>query len=544
MASEQGKNKGSRKKRQNAVASAQRMKGFDFATWRTSSNDPVMRSTIIGLLLFDRAPDWDVLTERFDRASRVTPALREKLIDAGGLTTPRLVFDSHFDLQFHLRRFRMPQGSTWEDVLEDARRQSMTDFDRERPLWRVTLLEGLPGGKAAAIVKMHHAVVDGQGVVMLSTSLFDFTEQSQDLGPMPAEPTGEDLDRLGLAQAVVRDNFGWAARTAQDTVRGFGPATLAALRSPSDTIARIAKTAASLARFTAIPLTPLSPIMRNRSINYHFNTIEFPFDYIKTRAKSSGHSANDAFMAGVAEGLALYHERNGAPVETLRVNMPISTRKAGDSMENAVTIARFEMPVNTDDSSKLMTDIAALVKTARNEPAVEFTNELGELSRLIPSEIVAAAAQASDVTASNVPGVPVPVWLAGARVERMYPLVATIGAATNITMLTYNGLASIGISSDDAAIPLPKQLLMALEDGFSAVLGKSIPGDQPFAPAKKAAAKKAPVKKAPAKKAPAEKAPVRKAAVKKSAVKKAPAKKAPPKKAPAKKAPPKKALTD
>lgn len=65
----------------------------------------------------------------------------------------------------------------------------MTDFDRERPLWRVTLLEGLPGGKAAAIVKMHHAVVDGQGVVMLSTSLFDFTEQSQDLGPMPAEPT-------------------------------------------------------------------------------------------------------------------------------------------------------------------------------------------------------------------------------------------------------------------------------------------------------------------------------------------------------------------
>ena len=48
-------------------------------------------------------------------------------------------------------------------MLEDCRRQSMTDFDRDRPLWRVTLLEGLPEGKAALIIKLHHAIADGQG---------------------------------------------------------------------------------------------------------------------------------------------------------------------------------------------------------------------------------------------------------------------------------------------------------------------------------------------------------------------------------------------
>lgn len=53
--------------------------------------------------------------------------------------------------------------ATWTDVLSEARRQSMTDFDKERPLWQMTVIEGLPGGRAALIVKLHHAIAGGQG---------------------------------------------------------------------------------------------------------------------------------------------------------------------------------------------------------------------------------------------------------------------------------------------------------------------------------------------------------------------------------------------
>ena len=179
-----------RSKRREAAKSAERMKGFDFAAWRTASDDPVMRSTIIGMLVMDRAPDWDLLLDRFDRASRINTVLRQKVIDHGGLTTPRLIFDADFDLSFHMRRFKMPAGSTWRDVLEDARRQSLTDFDRDRPLWRVTVLEGLPGGKAAMILKLHHAIADGQGAVLLGASLFDFTPAGEELGPKEPEPKG------------------------------------------------------------------------------------------------------------------------------------------------------------------------------------------------------------------------------------------------------------------------------------------------------------------------------------------------------------------
>ena len=83
----------------------------------------------------------------------------------------------------------MPKGSTWDDVLDNARRQSMTDFDKERPLWRVTVLEGLPGGKSVVIQKLHHAIADGQGAVQLGLALLDFTPEPTDLGPMPPAPS-------------------------------------------------------------------------------------------------------------------------------------------------------------------------------------------------------------------------------------------------------------------------------------------------------------------------------------------------------------------
>ena len=111
------------------------------------------------------------------------------------------------------------------------------------------------------------------------------------------------------------------------------------------------------------------------------------------------------------------------------------------------------------------------MRSWRAEPALKLADNLAEFSRFLPPELLSAAAQTSDLTASNVPGVPVPVWLAGAQVERMYPLVATIGAAINITMLTYNGVASVGVSTDDAAVDDRDELVRSLRHGFREVIG-------------------------------------------------------------------------
>ena len=462
------------------ITGARRLGGWDFATWRMASDDPVMRSTIIGLLVLETSPDWDQLCDRFERATRLSPVLRSKVVEGPlDLQTPRVVVDPDFDLGYHMRRFSMP-GARWADVLTEARRQSMTDFDKERPLWRMTLIEDLPGGKSALIVKLHHAIADGQGAVQLGLALLDFTAEGSDLGPMPEAPEPVELDTRGFMQAVIRNNVGWVAKTAEDAIKGIGPLAMAAIKNPMQLISKVRETAESVARFTKIPLPlgPLSPIMQSRSINYHFDTIDIDFAQFRAAAKKRERTVNDLFLAAISVGMYRYHEKMGRPVGELRMNMPISLRTS-DDQSNAVTIARFEIPI-----SNVIEDVleaaATIVRSWRAEPALKLADYFAELTRFLPPELVSAAAQTSDLTASNVPGVPVPVWLAGARVERMYPLVGTIGAAINVTMLTYEGTASVGVSSDDAAVGDRAELIASLRSGFGEVIGSSVLDGDPL----------------------------------------------------------------
>jgi WS/DGAT/MGAT family acyltransferase len=462
------------------ITGARRLGGWDFATWRMASDDPVMRSTIIGLLVLEASPDWDQLSDRFERATRLSPVLRSKVVEGPlDLQTPRVVVDPDFDLGYHMRRFSMP-GARWADVLTEARRQSMTDFDKERPLWRMTLIEDLPAGKSALIVKLHHAIADGQGAVQLGLALLDFTAEGSDLGPMPEAPEPVELDTRGFMQAVIRNNVGWVAKTAEDAIKGIGPLAMAAIKNPLQLISKVRETAESVARFTKIPLPlgPLSPIMQSRSINYHFDTIDIDFAQFRAAAKKRERTVNDLFLAAISVGMYRYHEKMGRPVGELRMNMPISLRTSEDQ-SNAVTIARFEIPISNviDD---VLEAAATIVRSWRAEPALELADYFAELTRFLPPELVSAAAQTSDLTASNVPGVPVPVWLAGARVERMYPLVGTIGAAINVTMLTYEGTASVGVSSDDAAVGDRAELIASLRSGFGEVIGSSVLDGDPL----------------------------------------------------------------
>ena len=465
---------------QDTITGARRLGGWDFATWRMASDDPVMRSTIIGLLVLETSPDWDQLCDRFERATRLSPVLRSTVVEGPlDLQTPRVVVDPDFDLGYHMRRFSMP-GARWADVLTEARRQSMTDFDKERPLWRMTLIEDLPGGKSALIVKLHHAIADGQGAVQLGLALLDFTPEGSDLGPMPEAPEPVELDTRGFMQAVIRNNVGWVAKTAEDAIKGIGPLAMAAIKNPMQLVSKVRETAESVARFTKIPLPlgPLSPIMQSRSINYHFDTIDIDFAQFRAAAKKRERTVNDLFLAAISVGMFRYHETMGRPVGELRMNMPISLRTSGDQ-SNAVTIARFEIPI-----SNVIEDVleaaATIVRSWRAEPALKLADYFAELTRFLPPELVSAAAQTSDLTASNVPGVPVPVWLAGARVERMYPLVGTIGAAINVTMLTYEGTASVGVSSDDAAVGDRAELIASLRSGFGEVIGSSVLDGDPL----------------------------------------------------------------
>jgi hypothetical protein len=131
--------------------------------------DPALRATIVAVATFDRSPDWERFVERMERATRIVPTFRQKLVASPlRLATPRWVPDDEFDLSWHLRRVRLPEGGGLPELLDLARQSAMGAFDRDRPLWEFTMVEGLPGGTAALILKVHHALTDGIGGVQIA----------------------------------------------------------------------------------------------------------------------------------------------------------------------------------------------------------------------------------------------------------------------------------------------------------------------------------------------------------------------------------------
>ena len=167
----------------------------------------------------------------------------------------------------------------------------------------------------------------------------------------------------------------------------------------------------------------------------------------------------------------------------LRINVPISLRgDAGDrsaQASNAVSIARLEMPVAGLSIEELMAAAHELVDEWRGAPATRMADPLADVSWFVPVPVLAQAARASDLTTSNVPGPPIPLYLAGAKMVAAFPLVATIGAAVNVTMVTYDGAACIGVSTDDRSVTDPAELIDDLRWGFEQVTGESVePADR------------------------------------------------------------------
>ena len=151
------------------------MSQTDAFTWAMES-DPRLRSTVVTVIMLDRSPDWGVVRERFESLSTNLPIWRQRVVESPPPTPPRWEDAPDFDLDFHMRRVSAPQPGNLDGVLEMARVAAMADFDRARPLWTATLIDGLDDGGAAVLCKFHHSLTDGVGGVQIAMHLFDLTE--------------------------------------------------------------------------------------------------------------------------------------------------------------------------------------------------------------------------------------------------------------------------------------------------------------------------------------------------------------------------------
>ena len=222
------------------------------------------------------------------------------------------------------------------------------------------------------------------------------------------------------------------------------------------------------------PSTRLSPIMVERRGWSRFATLDVDLEALKGAAKSCGATVNDAFLAAAGYGMASYHHKHGAPVERLRAAVAVNTRRPGDSpYGNHARGGSLVIPAGADDPATCMRachDAVALLRDDVRQPLTGAVVMLMSLLGPFVTGFAGAIMKNCDFAVSNVPGVDIPLFLAGAEVLAIYGFGPTMGTAANIALVSYRDTAFIGCHVDAAAVPDVDMLVECLRLGFDAVL--------------------------------------------------------------------------
>ncbi len=445
--------------------------------------DPLLRSTIVAVAVLDRVPDWGRLTEAIDRATRLEPNFRRRLIPgANALLPARWVDDPAFDLSWHLRRVAVPSPGTLAEVLELARVAGTTAFDPIRPRWEFTVVEGLPDGAAALVMKVHHALTDGIGGIQLAQHVVDLDRKGTKRLPVPPPPPGPSDGSVARVADAARYRLGRSVELANGVARQVPDVVRAVTRRPMRVPEEVGRAARSVARFVRPITSTLSPVMQERLPGWRYQELRVPLAGLKGAAALAGGTLNDAFLAGVGGGFGRYHRLHGATVPSLRITMPISIRREDDPAGgNRITLVRFEIPVDEQNPVSRMLAVHATTSEWRQEPAVEWTGGIAAALNLLPTSVSAGMLKHVDLVTSNVPGFDRWVYVGGARLERFLAFGPTLGAAANVVLMSYRDHCDIGVTTDVGAVPDHEALLGCLQESFDELvqLAASTPAQRP-----------------------------------------------------------------
>ncbi|HEV3351730.1 MAG TPA: wax ester/triacylglycerol synthase family O-acyltransferase [Acidimicrobiales bacterium] len=452
-----------------------RMSDAEALMW-TIEKDPAMRSSFLQLTLLDSPPDFARFRRRMERAVKVLPRLGQRVVPPPfRFAPPEWADDPSFDIDFHVRRLAVPPPGTERQLLDLAALIYEDAFDRARPLWQLTIVEGLEGNRAALLAKMHHTITDGVGGVRLSMQFLDLAPDAPDPDDVVEEPVS--APERG-AYDVLSDAVGHNVRRQLGVVQR-GAAGTAGLAVHPDRSVRLASdlaaTAASLWRQLAVVQPSRSPLWTGRrSLTRRFETLSVNLDEVKRAAKGLGGTVNDLFVAALAGGAAAYHRAKGADVDELRMTMPVNIRDDKSAGGNAFSPARLLVPAGLHDSAVRFTAIHERLNVAKNERALGLFGSLAGVMNRLPTSLLTRVARQQaetvDFAASNVKAADFDLYIAGAHIEGNHPMGPTAGTAFNATVMSYKNRFDVGLNIDTAAIDDPELLRTSIEESFAELL--------------------------------------------------------------------------
>ena len=452
-----------------------RLKPLDAVFIDAEDEDPHTSMAIASIAVFEGpAPSHKEFLAYLGGRLPQVPLYRRKLRTVPfRLSRPVWVEDPDFDLQYHVRRVALPEPGGDQQLAELMARVMSQRLDRAHPLWEYWVAEGLAEDRWALISKVHHCMVDGISGTDLYRVIFGFTPEPAPFLAAEERTVGAEPSSAWLAAQAALDIAALPARQALALSR--------AAADPGRAIQQAAGTARAMAKL-APSLWPAARSSLSGQIGRErrYTWARASLDDIRTIKRELGGTMNDIVLAAISGGLrALLLARGEEPkpheVPSL---VPVSVRAPGQESvyENRVSAIVADLPVHIADPVERLTVIRAELQSLKASKEALVGEALVTLGRYTPYLLASwwvrmalGLPQREIVTVTtNVPGPRQALYGMGHRVVEIIPYVPIATTVrTGISIFTYCGDITFGITADFAASPDLAVLAQGIENGMA-----------------------------------------------------------------------------
>ena len=410
------------------------------------------------------------------------PRYRQKLAWVPIENQPVWVDDERFNLAYHVRHTSLPKPGDDRQLKRLSARIASQQLDRGKPLWEVWFVEGLEGNRFAMISKVHHCMVDGvSGVDLLEVLLDIRPDAPREEAPLyiprgvprPLELLRDEiLDRvtapLQALGRVLRDPFGVVSDVVE-SVKALGETVFEGMKLPSET-----------------------PVNQEIGPYRRFDWVTFDVDDVKQVKNSFGGSLNDVVLATVAGAVRRFLSRRRADPGSLtfRVMVPVSVRSTSErgTLGNKVAAWMADLPIGEPDPARRFARVSETTARLKHSKQAMGAEILTRVTDWTPSTLLALGTRLAhrglpfNLVVTNVPGPQVPLYLLGARMEEIYPLVPLFARlGLGVALFSYAGRLHWGFNADWDVVPDLHDFVRAIEDSFAELHAAALAGRDPQA---------------------------------------------------------------
>lgn len=427
---------------------------------------------VTSILEFDQVADPAALRRALVDRTLQEPRFRQRIVVKDG--DYFWLEDDAPHLGYHVQAHALDGRDAGRRLRAAIAAELTRPLDRALPLWRIALFE-LGGGRVTMLFRAHHAIADGVAMMQLMLRLADGACATA--APRPPRiarhhgPLGGLIDRIETVNVALESLTGLVIDDLQHP--GKFRRQLAQLRRTLRAVGRV------LMLPNDNPARLRAALRGQRAVAW---TSRLSLADVRRLAHKQDVTLNDVFLTALAGAFSRYlRSRDGSVRETqnLRVAVPVNLRADGDaSLGNSFGLVLVDLPVGLEGWHARLDVIAdrmaSLKRSAEARAVLLALAAVGRLPVALEKPLIALISGKSAAVVSNLPGPRETVRVAGARLASsvFWPPQAA-GMGIGVSLLSYAGHVTVGISSDVGLVPDPQRVIDAFAAELEAMLGSA-----------------------------------------------------------------------